>query len=425
MSESLKFLIVDDELVSREKMRALLSDHGRCVVADGGREGLLRFWEAYQIGAPFRLVTLDMEMPDMDGRRVLTEIRSFEDSQSIPPDQRAKVVMVTAHSERDKIFACLQEGCDDYVVKPFDPTAIRHRLQKAGIGRPDATADAPPSQRDVFQEVRAALDRGELRLPTMPQLPARLRRLVHEEDCHQAVVALLSQDPTVVSQLISISNTPYYRGFHNTRNIDEAIRRLGMRTTCQVVDTVCHEALLTAAPRKYRTYVKYLWKHCLACAHATEGLGSQLPIREDLFTLGLLHDIGKLALVQNIAALESKGRLNGGLEHGALSGILNAHHCEFGAELLQKWGFGTDFIQVARGHHDPFQSDPPCPAAMLVRVADLVAKAAGYGADSEDVETAEGCRAARELGLADAKIVQVGTQVADMMRQTEIGGERR
>lgn len=124
----MKILIIDDELVSRKKMQKVLDGVGRTMALEGGAQGLAVFAMALAEGKPFDLVTLDVGMPKMDGTEVLFAIRELEKEHGIPREERVKVLMVTAHSDKDTVVTSIQAGCDAYVVKPFDKAAILEKL---------------------------------------------------------------------------------------------------------------------------------------------------------------------------------------------------------------------------------------------------------------------------------------------------------
>lgn len=72
----MKTLTIDDELVSREKMKKIIGQFGSCIAVDSGPAGVSAFRKALEDGAPFDLLTLDVSMPEMDGTEVLFEINA-------------------------------------------------------------------------------------------------------------------------------------------------------------------------------------------------------------------------------------------------------------------------------------------------------------------------------------------------------------
>ena len=128
----MKSLVVDDDFISRTKMQAILECFGECLTADSGKTALSMFNDAHET-TPFDLICLDINMPDMDGTEVLFNLREQETNKNIQKQDRVKIVMVSSHSDKDYIITCLQAGCNDYIVKPFDEKSIIEKLGNLGI----------------------------------------------------------------------------------------------------------------------------------------------------------------------------------------------------------------------------------------------------------------------------------------------------
>ena len=106
--------------------------------------------------------------------------------------------------------------------------------------------------------------------------------------------------------------------------------------------------------------------------------------------MGLLHDIGKLALLQIIADMERTGKLNGGMPHAKLIDTLSAYQCVLGAKLLEKWKYAESYVKCAADHEDPApdmdeeQNEDLPKEILIVRFANSVAKAMGHSVQDED-----------------------------------------
>ena len=132
----MRILVVDDELVSRKKMKKIMTAFGQCVAVENGADALKAFEEAIVKGEPFDLITLDVSMPAMDGTEVLFEIRMIEQQKNIAKESKVKVIMVTGQSDKDLVITCMQAGCDGYVVKPFDSEIMAEKIKQIGISVP-------------------------------------------------------------------------------------------------------------------------------------------------------------------------------------------------------------------------------------------------------------------------------------------------
>jgi two-component system chemotaxis response regulator CheY len=126
----MKILVVDDEMVSRKKMERIAKDFGECMAVASGVEALTAFQDAWERRTPFTLITLDVAMPELNGTETLTRIRQKEIDAGVPAEQRAKVIMVTSHSDLNTVLESIRAGCDDYIIKPFTPEAVSRKLMK-------------------------------------------------------------------------------------------------------------------------------------------------------------------------------------------------------------------------------------------------------------------------------------------------------
>jgi DNA-binding response OmpR family regulator len=122
-----KILVVDDELDIIDMVESLLDSEGYAVIkAASGAKALAALAQSPD------LVLLDIMMPDMDGHRVLAEIRKKSDMSALP------VLMVTARNDVVDIGQALDAGVNGFVVKPFDTEnllrTIRGILEKNPVG---------------------------------------------------------------------------------------------------------------------------------------------------------------------------------------------------------------------------------------------------------------------------------------------------
>ncbi|MDF1699916.1 MAG: response regulator [Planctomycetota bacterium] len=114
-----RMLIVDDALIMRKRIRDIATRAGWIVVGEAanGAEAL----EFYAREKP-DLTTLDIVMPEMDGVTALKRIRESDPS--------ARVVMISAVDQREKLTECIQAGALDFIVKPFDAKRLASFFDK-------------------------------------------------------------------------------------------------------------------------------------------------------------------------------------------------------------------------------------------------------------------------------------------------------
>jgi two-component system chemotaxis response regulator CheY len=129
----MKILIADDEFVSRKKAQKILSQYGECDITINGSEALEAFLQAQEENEPYDLVTMDIIMPDMDGIEALKRIREWEESHNIQVGKGVKVVMLTASNASDSVLSSFNEGCEAYIVKPFNKEKLDNALGELGF----------------------------------------------------------------------------------------------------------------------------------------------------------------------------------------------------------------------------------------------------------------------------------------------------
>ncbi|MBK4346868.1 response regulator transcription factor [Lacisediminihabitans changchengi] len=135
-------VVIEDEVDIRHLLEAVLQQAGFQVIATGnGPDGI----EAVRHHQP-AVVTLDVNMPGMDGFEVARRIRAFSDTY---------IVMLTALQDEIDTLDGLRAGADDYLTKPFRPRELRARIE-AMLRRPRSAANAPPAPASIPATIEIA-----------------------------------------------------------------------------------------------------------------------------------------------------------------------------------------------------------------------------------------------------------------------------
>jgi CheY-like chemotaxis protein len=113
-----RLLVVDDNKVNRLLLSRSLEQQGHLVeMAENGVQAI----EMMQ-SKPFDLVLLDIEMPEMDGYKVLEKVTSNLQLRDIP------IIITSALEELDSVVKCIEMGAEDYLTKPVNPVLLRARI---------------------------------------------------------------------------------------------------------------------------------------------------------------------------------------------------------------------------------------------------------------------------------------------------------
>jgi len=169
----------------------------------------------------------------------------------------------------------------------------------------------------------------------------------------------VTSDPLLTAKVLKMANSPYFGFTQKIDSIGHALMILGLQNVKNIIYREGLRGLFEAGPAHNREAAAQLWRHsnlvCICTQHfhdLFEGLH-----RGTLFTLGIVHDIGKLILMnlsrktiqKNAPAAEYPMDILIG-EEDQLFGI---NHAVIGSYALEQWNFSELMIQSVAMHHAP------------------------------------------------------------------------
>lgn len=120
--ETMRVLVAEDQEESLEIIVSILRDIGVKEI-DEAKDGREAFDKIKAAEAPYHAILCDWDMPELSGLEVH---RKAKDSNTLGD---AYFCMVTGVSEAKKIREAIQQGVDDYVVKPVDPSILDGKIR--------------------------------------------------------------------------------------------------------------------------------------------------------------------------------------------------------------------------------------------------------------------------------------------------------
>lgn len=157
MSDRHKILVVDDDLVSRNIVKDILSSENYEVLeASNGNEAMRK-----AVVANPDLILLDLIMPGVDGFEVCRRLRTELDTVAVP------IIIFSSKAEKEDILKGLEVGANDYILKPVEPFELRARI-KAHLRLKGLYDDANAEKKDlvtlleISQAVSSTLHSNEI-----------------------------------------------------------------------------------------------------------------------------------------------------------------------------------------------------------------------------------------------------------------------
>lgn len=265
--------------------------------------------------------------------------------------------------------------------------------------------------RAVLATLRETLARDGVRLPPMPRTVLRVQRLVDEPNCSAPrLAAEIQRDPALATKLVGIANSPFYAGLGPCHAVSDAIIRIGMRETRNIVLAILVKSRVFRVPG-FSADTEALSAHSLAASLAGHALAAAVGADPDLgFLAGLVHDVGRAVLL--LAAGEAR-RAEPGLrpDAGVLERAGGELHPVLGALVTRSWQLAEEVSDAIRWHHEPDGAPERArPVARLVRAADALAWSVAGDATRADPAALE--RACDALGLDAAELPGLAEEVA-------------
>ena len=269
---------------------------------------------------------------------------------------------------------------------------------------------------------REILHKSDL-IPPLPDLVARLLGILNKPDTEpEHLEKLLQNDQVLVAKMLAMVNSPFYGLNRSIRTIKEAVMVLGFRGVRSLVLATSTAKFLQRDFTWYGHEPKGLWLHAVCVAAGSRFLAQKCKMTADqcelLFVGGLLHDIGKLLLVNylqdgppvvNEYSIAEYERSAVGLDH-----------TEAGSLVSAKWNLAPEIQDVIKGHHDTDGGEEGGDVRLLacVRLADSVAHELGLGylpgrAPHNDVRVAD----LSAIGLSEATWAGLRDEMATAMEE--------
>ena len=272
-------------------------------------------------------------------------------------------------------------------------------------------------------------------LPTLPAIAVRLLEVTIQDDTQaNEVVKLIESDPSLTSKIISLATNAATGISRNNASLSKAVVLLGFDAVRNAVLSIkVFETLKESGPNDLEMVFDWsgFWKHSMAVACAAKRVIKLLDPKvdpEEAFICGLLHDIGKLALMTalpksysrvieltesslvNIADVENK--------------ILGVDHSIAGKRLGQKWNLPESVVETIWLHHSWVNALPEVlkhpTIVQAVHLADIIAREQriGYSGNHPIIESS--AEVAAQLGCRAEDIEKVTKQLLEDIGQRAV-----
>ena len=246
---------------------------------------------------------------------------------------------------------------------------------------------APATVREVIDKIMQRFKRGDIDLPVLPKVVHDIQKMMSSPTTTvNELASVIERDAVISVKLISVANSPMYRGTDKINTVKQAVPRLGVKETQNIITTIGNKSLYEVKDHYFKKTMEKLWLHSLASAFIARAIALKIMLGDDdkFFFMGLIHDIGKVLLIKVFADFNTRGNT---FNVDEVMEEIQEAHTGFGGAILRKWGFSEGVARIALLHEGPKFRHDIDEEILVINLASSIADNIGYGLnDGKEVE---------------------------------------
>lgn len=227
----------------------------------------------------------------------------------------------------------------------FDRQLFNTLLEYELISGTEMTAiEIDDGESHLFNAIMQAFNAGNLQLPSLPDIALKVKTAAANPDVSLADIAhIVEADPAMAARLIQVASSPMHRGLAPVRSIRDAIMRMGLVATRNLVIGLSIKSLFKTNNSMLLERMHELYDHSIEVAAICYALGRKAkhPQQDHLLLAGLVHDIGVipiLAYIDNTGLVVDKS--------SDLENIINKLRGVVGSMVIRHWEMPADLVTV-------------------------------------------------------------------------------
>ena len=248
-------------------------------------------------------------------------------------------------------------------------------------------------------------------IPTSASVVGEVIKTIYDESSSAVdLSAIIERDPPLTAYIIKIANSAYYGATTQITSIRRAVIILGFDPIKELVTTVTTVRYLFSSKNPTKVDRGGLWLHSAGVGKAAQLISQKLNIERPniVYTVGLLHDIGKILL-----ALMFPSHYSRVVEYAkemkcpiilAEQKVLNTDHCMIGEMLCDIWRLPEEITSTVFYHHDPtVNPEGDTLLTRLVNLGDYMCRKAEIGNPGDSMVIESSPEVLKTLGSTPEK----------------------
>lgn len=258
---------------------------------------------------------------------------------------------------------------------------------------------------------------NQVNIPTLPAVVQRINRMMADPEVGLRDLGReIAKDAPIATKVLRIANSAFYGLREKVVSTEHAASVLGLRVLKNIVLQASVIAQFEHLAKQGGFDLDAQWNHSIQTARLAQELtrasGQEFALGPDEFySCGLLHDIGKVVLLDNLTkdylVVIEKARKAGAPLFETEDEELGFDHAAIGARVAERWGLPQVLVNAIGRHHEPIMNlVREEPAAAVVAAANTISHRLEENAEVEALDAVHGLPLA-PLGLDGARAAQV------------------
>ena len=347
-TDRLRILLLDESAPAAENTEAMLRRVRDCDIETVDSVSAALDKVSRQ---PPDLILTEWKLVDHSAAELLQSLKSNSDWRDIP------VLVCTFFRRKEMMIRVKELGALGVLTKPVDEKTLKRYIDQLFPLK-------KPAKQEMMAEATQVIHSHIKHIETLAPLPALAKKVIEISNDPNSTAMDMSRvirkDTSLSVRLLKIVNSAFFNFYRKISDVSRAIVILGVQEVKNISLGAC---LMQHYPSRKSPHFdrNAYWRHAFGTAYIAQSLHKlcQGLAPEDAFTMGLLHDFGKVVLDQHFGnvfdiIIQIAERKKQPL-HWVEKELIDIDHPTIGGMVAENWKLPISLVSAIRYHHEPFE----------------------------------------------------------------------
>lgn len=235
-------------------------------------------------------------------------------------------------------------------------------------------------ENQVYERINKTLS-DKTPLEKLPRLPgttaALLERLNDPDSFVEDIIGLIHSEPELAGDVLRLANSAYFhRGERKLFNLQEAVVNIGLEDLRTIILDILLKPVIEIRPIYFKLFGKAIWEHSQQCGRLCGELAKVYQVNKfTAYMLGLIHDIGKIAIFKLLVETYCTADPNSSPRPKVFSRIITEKAGALSLLVVQNWELPRVYLDALREQVGARDNSSLSPLARTLYEGNLITEA--------------------------------------------------